>query len=67
MTHMFQRRALGWLRAGSFAGLPIILRHIPKFAQVTVYGRWAEKAEDEQGRAGRGLDLGSEGLQYQLH
>lgn len=51
MTHMFQRWALGWLRAGSFAGLPFVLRHIPKVTQVTVYemsGRWAEKAEDEQ-------------------
>lgn len=70
MTHMLQRQALGWLRAGSFAGLPIVLRHIPKAAQVTVCGvsgRWAEKAEGEQGRAGKEPDLGSEGLQYQLH
>lgn len=58
MTHVFQRQALGWFRAGSFAGLPIVLRHVPKVAQVTVYeglGHWAEKAKDELGRVGRGL------------
>lgn len=70
MTHMFQRRALGWLRAGSFARLPIVLWHVPEVAQVTVYavsGRWVEKAKDEHGRAGRGLDLTSEGLHHLLH
>lgn len=36
-THASQRWALGWLRAGSFAGFPIV-RHIPKVTQVTVYG-----------------------------
>lgn len=35
-THASQRWALGWLRAGSFAGFPII-RHVPKVTQVTVY------------------------------
>lgn len=57
MTHMFQRWTLGWLRAGSFAGLPFVLRRIPKATQVTVYemsGRGAEKArmskaEQEEG------------------
>lgn len=61
MTHMFQRRALGWLRAISFAGFTIVLRHVPKVTQVTVYeasGHWAEKAEDERGKAGRGQDWG---------
>lgn len=57
MTHMFQRRALGWLRAISFAGFTIIFRHVPKVTQVTVYeasGHWAEMsvAEQKEGRIG---------------
>lgn len=48
MTHMSQRWALGWLRAGSFAGLPVILWHIPEVAQVTVYrgaGHWGRESQ----------------------
>lgn len=51
MTHVSQAWTLGWLRAGCFAGLPIILWHVPKVTQVTVYrgtDHGAKKAKDEQ-------------------